>query len=258
MPSWHNRVSIAVALAAIVALGGTARAAPTFELQHSVDGGSPVTVDLLAISGNTATSATASVNPAVAPGLTITVSTTSDFPGSSTLARLFDTTTDVENDTGSAHTVVIMITETNFTAPTGPGSLVGEFGPVTVRTASGAGTGTATFSDTWAAMDGGNTPFGTTFKTNVYGPATGTITGGGSTTVTNDFPLAYSGNPFSPGTPFSMTLSDTMALDANTSAHLELDGRFRPVPEPSSLVITGMGALGIVGYGLRRRKVRGA
>jgi len=30
------------------------------------------------------------------------------------------------------------------------------------------------------------------------------------------------------------------------------------VPEPSSLAIAGLGALGMIGYGLRRRKVLGA
>ena len=37
-----------------------------------------------------------------------------------------------------------------------------------------------------------------------------------------------------------------------------VDGHEQIVPEPSTLAIAGLGALGLIGYGLRRRKAAGA
>jgi len=87
----------------------------------------------------------------------------------------------------------------------------------------------------------------------------GSFTFGGPATIT-----AFLGNPLSQPESFGLALSGATATglgsfgfnnfiadDINVSSATV-------VPEPSSLVLAGVGALGMIGYGLRRRKVLGA
>jgi len=253
-------LTIAATLATIFGWGGTGRA-QTFEWEYSVDGGAFVVRNLI-FGSNSATSATDSVSPL--SDLTITVSATSNNPGASAGAELFNATTDTVNTSGTTHTVIVEVTETSYTAPTGAGNLNASVGSVTVqRTSSFAGTATATFSNVYAALAGSNSPFDTGgFVTNTYGPQTLT-TSAGSVNGPNAN-LTSASNPFTPTKPFSMTLVDPITLGNNTSATLKLDATFTPsnvtstTPEPSTLAIAGLGALGMIGYGLRRRKALGA
>lgn len=58
----------------------------------------------------------------------------------------------------------------------------------------------------------------------------------------------------------SITLSGITGNAGGTVQLLNVTGNsgVTPTPEPSSLALTGLGALGLIGYGLRRRKVLGA
>jgi hypothetical protein len=49
----------------------------------------------------------------------------------------------------------------------------------------------------------------------------------------------------------------TGALTVQNSGTVNLAG-YQPGPEPSTMALAGLGALGLIGYGLRRRKVLGA
>lgn len=250
MRSFLRCSTMAVALAAIASLDGMANAAPVYEWSYSVDGGAPTT---LILSNPTSDSANVSL---LGGTLTIAINTFSNSPGTSLGSELFNATTDVVNTSGVAHTVLVMVTETDFTAPTTPSELTASVGPVTLRLASSNAGGTASASFLGSSSVG-TTAFGSQIaSTNSYS-ASGT-----ATKATGSISLANAnltnGAFVSHVTPFTMTVSESIMLGVNTSGHIEIDSNFNPntaaVPEPSSLVIAGLGALGFVGYGLRRRK----
>jgi hypothetical protein len=79
-------------------------------------------------------------------------------------------------------------------------------------------------------------------------PVTSPYTNGGTNTLT--FTLGAGGPPF------SMTQEMRITLGPNSLANLTITTRAlttNPVPEPSTLAVAGLGALGFMGYGLRRR-----
>jgi len=254
MRRFRHRLTIAAAFAAIVGLGSTAHAVPTYEWRYAIDGGAFSASMPIA----TANGGSDSVVPIT--GLLINITTTSNNPGDPALANLFNATTDVQNMSGSDHTVTVEVTETDFTMPPGPGDLFAIVGPATVRQTLPSTTPvTAIFSDVRGFLDGGNVAYGTQFSTTAFS---------GSGTTVSTIPLIVSAgtienspsNPFTPGNPYSLTVRNTIELGANTSAHVEISNNFTPaaVPEPSTCALAGIGALGLIGYGLRRRKAQSA
>jgi len=86
---------------------------------------------------------------------------------------------------------------------------------------------------------------------NLQGDATISANFGNPITTPESFSLALSGvNPKPVGLGV-FGLTDFMAGDVNTNSATV-------VPEPSTMAIVGLGALGMIGYGLRRRKALGA
>ena len=57
---------------------------------------------------------------------------------------------------------------------------------------------------------------------------------------------------------YSMTEVVTIAFNGPGSVSFDYSADNTLVPEPPSLTLAGLGVLGLVGYGLRRRKARGA
>ena len=57
---------------------------------------------------------------------------------------------------------------------------------------------------------------------------------------------------------YSMTEVVTIAINGPGTASFDYSADNTLVPEPSSLTLAVLGVLGLVGYGLRRRKARGA
>jgi hypothetical protein len=254
MRSYLRCLTIAAALGAIASLTGKANAAPVYEWEYSVDGGAFVTRALTSTTSNTDSVSL------LGGTLTVAINTFSNSPGTSLGAELFNATTDVVNTSGVAHTVVVNVTETDFTAPTTPAELTASVGPVTLRLASSNAGGTASASFLGSSSVG-TSAFGSQIaSTNSY-TASGTATKStGSVTLANA--NLTNGSFVSHSTPFSMTVSESVTLGINTSGHIEIDSNFNPnvsaVPEPSSIVLAGLGALGMIGYGLRRRKASGA
>ncbi len=252
MRAFCKGLIIAAAFATLVGLGGTARA-QTYEWEYSLNGGATFTVLNLLTGSNNAQNAIASASPV--SGLTISINTASNNPGSSGQSFLFNTTTSVNNTTGNSYTVIVGVTETGFTTPTGPGNLTGSVQAVTISQVNqGGATATGSFSGVQGFLAPGNAAFGTTDATNIYSQGTLTASGGGTATGATGT-LAYSGNPFTAGSSYSMTLIGTVTVSPNATSTDKISVDYTTVvPEPSTMAIAGLGALGMIGYGLRRGK----
>jgi hypothetical protein len=139
-------------------------------------------------------------------------------------------------------TATLIFSENNITSPTGPGTL-----SQLITGAFVTGVGTLEYT-TYA--DNGNHLFTTV---PVVSPpnlvATPTVGLGDSSSV-----------GFTATSPYSLTEVIVMHFASAGLVQLSADSsaRFTAVPEPSSMAMAGLGALGLVAYGLRRRKASGA
>jgi len=160
-----------------------------------------------------------------------------------TLSEVLSSTTSITRTSSSGtHTLLITITGTGFTAPVTPPNITGnsQIGGSIVQTASNDTLNYQSFVN--------STGFG------VQSPAIG----GQSNSSYNNTNPPFTITSLSSG--FSLT--ETIGLDLtakndqiNYSSSTTLN---QVVPEPSSMAIAGLGALGMIGYGLRRRKAKGA
>jgi len=238
------------ALLAISLLGTSARA--DLIVQVGEDGGPLTTViDITGAAGQPVNDPASSLN-----------TTTTDFRlnglggeanqfvtvvglATTTTSEVSSSATSVTNMSAATHTLNIVITGTGFTAPTAlPSiSLSSSIGGSTSATRP---TDTLTFQSYVAGL--------------TYTPAQ-TPGIGASLSSYND---SKSGAITSLTAPFSVSETVNIKLGAgdglNFSAHTSLQQTLvsSAVPEPSSLAIAGLGALGMIGYGLRRRKALGA
>jgi len=146
-------------------------------------------------------------------------------------------TTSVVNTTGVAGVLHITITGTGFTAPLAP--------PTITTDSQISGTVTQT------------SPANTlTFQSYVngagFGAQTPTINTGSSYSSDKPGSIASLAPNFSIKETIDITLHGK-SDQVNYSSSTTLQGA---VPEPSSLAIAGLGALGLIGYGLRRGKAQ--
>jgi hypothetical protein len=148
-------------------------------------------------------------------------------------------------------TLTIILENTGYTGPIENLSAVGSIG----GTLSGAGSVTASM---WVD------------PTNAV-PALGADQGVGAVSIPSmpgsglqALSFANNGSPFagSGGTSFSspgtFSLFEKFVITFNGAGNFSADGNVTVVPEPSSLAVAGIGALGMIGFGLRRRKAMGA
>ena len=139
----------------------------------------------------------------------------------------------VDHSTG-AGTLNIFISDTGFPGglPYG-GTLSGGVGGTT-------DSGSLSFG-IWKSLS--NTLFGTDGPTVLLGPFS---------------PLAFSGSGSTPHGPlpalYAMTLGAHLVHSRPGTTSFDLSGHNVSVPEPSSMAFAGLGVLGLVGYGIRRRR----
>jgi hypothetical protein len=247
MRASYRRLAFAVAIAALTAMGGEA-SAQTYQWEYSINGGSFTTEDPNTTDSVTVGSITISINPS------------NNNPGLSQGAELTNEITVSNSSTTTTYAVVVKLTQTDYTAPTTSGTFSANIGSATVQRTTSLGTppnANGTVGAT-AYLDGTDANYGTQYATNTYSESSGTVSSG--TYDLSSATLNYPSNPLNPGSPFAMTVVGTFDLQHNTTAHVDIDSTFVPpssVPEPSSMYIAGLGSLGMIGYGLRRRKARG-
>jgi hypothetical protein len=242
-------ISPIAAVVGILAFGATTPARADLEIWLSDDNFTTHTVVAMAASGSTATFTSGTFN-----GITFdTLTGKSNSPGTATLSKVLGSTLDMINSTSSDKTVYIRIGDTGFTMPVTPPN-------ISVNSHIGGsvvGTNLANVMNFQSFVDpsnGQNFTGAGTFSTSLQTPAI----------TTGSFSDDALGTITSLGSPYSITQQFKVILGASggeinfgTNTTLE-QVPSTSVPEPSTLALTGLGALGLIGYGLRRRKALGA
>jgi hypothetical protein len=186
-------------------------------------------------------------------GVTVIASSVSDSPGGGSNSYLLGSTLQLLS-TGGSHTIVISVGDTNFTSPTTPPD-------VFANSHLGGTTSTADPSSTLSFQSYIDTANGQNSTSGGLGTQTGYDSG--NINAAGSFALTDATKTFtSLSSGFSMTSVATITLKnaANLNYTTSLDLNQVPVnsvPEPSSMALAGLGALGMIGYGLRRRKAVG-
>jgi len=136
-------------------------------------------------------------------------------------------------------------------AAAGGGTQAGFSGSYTISGIAGfpANSLMVAFTGAVLTVNGGNASLGGNAVITPVGPGFAAIS------APESFGLTLSGVVPQPVTVGALGFSSFTGNDASTaSATIQQP----PVPEPSSLAIAGIGALGLIGYGLRRRKALSA
>lgn len=183
-----------------------------------------------------------------------TVSSTPTDPagGGGATSQLYTTTIDISKSgtIGSTDTLTLYVTGVGFTA-SNPGhpDVLG----YTVAGTSGTYSVTSDTTTVSSFADASNTAYGTTTSAGsstakpVAPPQSGqpaTYTFGGGTAL------------FTPSGAFSLTQELQITLLTGDKASFTFTTLATPTPEPTTTLLAGLGALGFVGYGFRRRPRR--
>jgi len=232
---------VLAALVAISLLSTSARAQPgTLTVSVLEAGDGPPQIFTAAGSLSSGITAGSFSPPTITtPDYSITV--VSGTAQQTSLSEVLSSATKIENTSGSPnHVLEITITGTGFTAPITPPDILGlsHIGG-TVPVLSTPSTNSLTFTSTVAGIGfGAQTPSITTLGVS-YASDTSQIL----TAVTAPYSIIET------LTVTLNALNDTLNYSSSTTVT-------SIVPEPSTLAIAGLGGLGLVGYGLRRRKAK--
>jgi len=234
----RHLISPIAALGAILALGIATPARADLEIQLSTDGVNFTEV-AFATSGGTASYTNTFGN------ITFnTLETSSNSPGTADLSKVLGATLDAINNTSSAQTIYIKLGDTGFTSPTAPPPILvnSHIGGSVV----GSNAGNAlTFQSYVDPNNGQNTTLGTTPGTQTLGVTTGSFSNDAYATIDTL------------GSPYSITEELVLTLGASGGElNFSSNTTLTPLPEPSAMAIAGLGALCMIGYGLRRRKAK--
>jgi PEP-CTERM motif len=235
--TFRSSVAAIVAMVGVTAMGVATPARAGLVIELSTDG---VTWD---------TFAAPSYTNANYHGFNINVlSVDSNSPGTSALTYLEGSDVHIANNNAGIATLYIKLGDTDFTSPTTlPGinldSQIG--GSVTV----GGKDNKLTYQSYVDPLNGQSTLTGFT-----AGPQNPVITGTPKSYSNDATTLITSGLT----APYSITEYLQITLDKGSQVGFQSSTNLSSVPEPSSLVLSGISVLGLAGYALRRRKAVGA
>jgi hypothetical protein len=235
-------------MVALLALGmATPARAGSLQIWASTVDNPPTSSDMVATGSSTA----AAANPLTVGTFKITgLSAFSTSPGSPKSAEETGATTSITNTGGSTATLYITIGSTGFTAPVTPPDIKLESnigGAVVIGNGANALTYQSYLDN--VTPNGQNTLVGITPGAQHPG-----ITAEGSYNNSTSTMITSLKSPYSLTEYFAITLGAGAEINFSSSTSLLVSA----IPEPSSLTLAGLGVLGMIGYGLRRRKATGA
>jgi hypothetical protein len=184
---------------------------------------------------------------ATLPDYKVTVQGGESDQNDDTLSELLSSATSITRTTGGAsHVLHISIVGTGYTMPTTPPNVggVNSIGGTTLTLATPS-TDSLSFQGT---VTGASPPAFTPPLTPVINAV------GGWVGVSQSAVITTLSSPFNILQTLTLTLNGN-GDKINYSASTDLTSL--TAPEPSSLVLAGLGGLGLLGYGLRRRKAQG-
>jgi len=173
----------------------------------------------------------------------VVLATASNSPGTPTFAELDGADLRITNVSAGDGHLFIKLGDTDFTAPTTPPNILMEShvgGTVPVADPSN----TLTFQSYVdnVTPNGQNTTVGITTGAQNPGITGGSFNDSKSLTIT------------SLSAPYSITEFFDLHLSTGSVFNFSSSTTLTSVPEPSSMAIAGLGALGLIGYGIRRRR----
>jgi hypothetical protein len=167
----------------------------------------------------------------------------SNSPGTTPPAYLEGSDTHVANISSGIATLYIKLSDTGFTSPLNPPAILLDSQIGTTVTVGGKDNA-LTYQSYVDPSNGEATLTGFT-----TGPQMPSITGSPKSSNDDTSKLITSGLTST----YSITEYFKITLDGGSQINFSSGTNLSAVPEPSSLMLTGLGALGLIGYGLRRR-----
>jgi len=177
------------------------------------------------------------------------LATSSNSPGTATIANLTGSTVNFTNNNSSTATIYVTLGDTNYLSPTAPPGIINVNSHVSNTVVVGNALNTETFQ---SFVNQDNSQNGTTGVGS--GPQSPSIVGPNSSVSDVTFNLTSLNSPYSLTETYAITLGAGSSITFSSNTTLTLSA----VPEPSSAALAGLGVLGMIGYGFGRRKVRGA
>jgi hypothetical protein len=170
------------------------------------------------------------------------LASSSNSPGTSSNAQLTGATLSITNNNSKTATLYISLGDGGFTSPTTPPNLtlLSHVGGTVVI---GSSANLLTYHSYVNSDNSQNGTTGITPGAQTPGITSGSFNSDASTPITS-----LSG-------PYSMTETFAFTLGAGAEINFSSSTTLSPVPEPTSLSLAALGALGLTGYSLRRRKV---
>jgi len=238
---WARPLFAALAILAMLGLA-TPSASAAVTLSYTVDGGASTGL----------TSGVSKMGSGGVPGGDISYTLTATAGDTAVTSALNTVTIDINNSTTTTETITFVVTGTGYTMG---GLAAPGFKILAAYSVSGTGGPAVATKDA------------VTVSSTVAGTSLGSSVG---TTTTNPIASIYTFTPaVSPvasitlgGSTFTITQTLAITLGAHDSSSitlgtLALPNPLQAVPEPSGLAIAGLGGLGMIGFGLRRRKAMG-